>query len=114
MLEARGLTQECISKGEQSSGFKEFCGLAPGLAELADKGYRLYIESLFDELSTEIKVLFDRQSPASLLWPCQKILDGLLSILNREEVAGIWGEDEGPDLGSDQAGCLFDAGLEQK
>ena len=46
MLEARELVQECVSTGEQSSGFREFCGLAPGLAELPDKGYRLYIESL--------------------------------------------------------------------
>ncbi len=94
MLEARGLVQECVSKGEQSSGFKEFCGLAPGLLELPDKGYRLYIESLFDELSTEIRVLFDRRDLASLLWPGRKAFDGLLDILNREEIAGVWGEDE--------------------
>lgn len=31
MLEARGMLQECVSKGDQSPGFKEFCGLAPGL-----------------------------------------------------------------------------------
>ena len=30
MLEARQLVQESISKGDQSSGFKEFCGMAPG------------------------------------------------------------------------------------
>src|ERR1019366_9394578 len=60
MLEARELVQECISRGEQSGGYKEFCGLAPGLALLPDAaGYRLYVESLFDELSVEIKVLFD-------------------------------------------------------
>jgi hypothetical protein len=94
MLEARDLTQQCISKGELSSGFKEFCGLAPGLAELPDRGYRLYIESLFDELSTEIRVLFDRLSPASLLWPRKTALDGLLSILNRQELEEIWDEDE--------------------
>jgi hypothetical protein len=85
MLEARDLTQQCISKGELSSGFKEFCGLAPGLAELPDRGYRLYIESLFDELSTEIRVL---------LWPRKAVLDGLLSILNRQELKEIWDEDE--------------------
>src|SRR6202163_539561 len=31
MLEARQLVQECITKGDQSSGYKEFCGLAPGV-----------------------------------------------------------------------------------
>ena len=94
MLEARGLVQECLSKGEQSSGFKEFCGLAPGLGEFTDKGYRLYIESLFDELSTEIRVLFDRRDLSSLLWPRQKSLEGLLGVLNREEIANLWAEDE--------------------
>ena len=65
MLEARELVQECVSRGEQSAGFKEFCGLAPGLVQLPDHGYRLYIETLFDELSTEVKVLFDRRDPHS-------------------------------------------------
>ena len=70
MLEARELVQECITKGEQSAGYREFCGMAPGVALLPDAaGYRLYIESLFDEFSTEIKVLFDRRDAASVLWP---------------------------------------------
>ena len=94
MLEARGLVQECVSKGEQSSGFKEFCGLAPGLAELPDKGYRIYVESLFDELSTEIRVLFNRQDMASLLWPRRKVLEQLFAVLNRGEIVGSWREDE--------------------
>lgn len=94
MLEARDLVQECVSKGDQSAGFKEFCGLAPGLAVFPDKGYRLYIESLFDELGTEIRVLFDRRDPASLLWPGKKALDGVLEIFNRQEIESIWAEDE--------------------
>ena len=69
MLEARGLVQECVSRGEQSAGFKEFTGLAPGLVQLPDHGYRLYIESLFDEIGCEVRVLFDRRDPASLLRP---------------------------------------------
>ena len=44
--------------------------MAPGLPLLPDDaGYRLYLESLFDELSTEVKVLFDRRDPAAVLWP---------------------------------------------
>jgi len=55
MLEARDLVQECITKGERSAGYREFCGMAQGLPLLPDSaGYRLYIESLFDELSTEV------------------------------------------------------------
>ena len=95
MLEARGLVQECISKGELSAGYREYCGMAPGLALIPDAaGYRLYVESLFDEFSTEIKVLFDRRDAASLLWPKRQTFEGLLTILNAPELAGVWGEDE--------------------
>ncbi len=95
MLEARRLVQECITKGEQSGGYKEFCGMAPGLALLPDgAGYRLYLESLFDEFSTEIKVLFDRRDAASVLWPKRQTFEALLSILNAPDLSGVWGEDE--------------------
>lgn len=95
MLEARELVQECITRGEQSAGFKEFFGLAPGIALLPDgAGYRLYIECLFDELSTEIKVLFDRRDPASILWPKRQTFEELLSVLNAPDLAAVWGEDE--------------------
>src|SRR5271165_5547782 len=95
MLEARELVQECITKGEQSAGYHEFCGMAPGVALLPDAaGYRLYVESLFDEFSTEIKVLFDRRDAASVLWPRRQSFDALLAILNAQELSAIWGEDE--------------------
>jgi hypothetical protein len=96
MLEARGLVQECVSRGANSSGYAvEFAGLAPGLSLLPDgRGYRLYLESLFDELSTEVKVLFDRRDPAAALWPRHIALEKLLTTLNGSELAGIWGDDE--------------------
>lgn len=95
MLEARDLVQECITKGEQSAGYREFCGMAPGLPLLPDSaGYRLYIESLFDELSTEVKVLFDRRDPSSVLWPKRATFEQLLEILNATELARVWSEDE--------------------
>ncbi len=88
MLEARQLVQECISKGEDSSGFKEFTALAPGLVAVEDKGYRLYIETLFDEIGQEVKVLFDRRDVVSLLWPDRQTLLQLLEILNDPELGG--------------------------
>src|SRR5712671_4355078 len=95
MLEARELVQECITKGEQSAGYREFCGLAPGVALLPDAaGYRLYVESLFDEFSTEIKVLFDRRDAASVLWPKRQTFETLRTILNAPDLSGVWGEDE--------------------
>jgi len=95
MLESRGLVQECVSAGPASSGFVEFCGLAPGLALLPDDaGYRIYLESLFDELSTEVKVLFDRRDAASILWPRRKALLNLLELLNVPELQKVWSDDE--------------------
>jgi hypothetical protein len=95
MLEARELVQECITKGERSAGYREFGGMAPGVPLLPDNaGYRLYLESLFDELSTEVKVLFDRRDPSSVLWPKRATFEQLLEILNAIELAGVWGEDE--------------------
>lgn len=95
MLEARELLQECITKGEESAGYREFCGMAPGLPLLPDSaGYRLYIEALFDELSTEVKVLFDRRDPSSVLWPKRATFEQLLDILNAPELARVWCDDE--------------------
>ena len=94
MLEARGIVQPCVSQGPLSSGFKEHCGLAPGLVDLPDQGYRLYLDSLFDEIGREVRVLFDRRDPASLLWPRKTALDELLGLLNDPALAGVWGEDE--------------------
>lgn len=94
MLEARGLVQECISRGDESSGFKEFTALAPGLVQLPDKGYRLYIETLFDEIGQEVRVLFDRRDVASLLWPRRPTLLLLLEQLNGSELKPVWAGDE--------------------
>ena len=94
MLEARGILLECVSKGDQSSGFKEFTGLAAGLASLPDGGYRLYLECLCDELSVEVKVLFDRRDPAGLLWPRRNALNEILETLGQADLAAVWKEDE--------------------
>ena len=95
MLEARKIVQECVSKGLESSGFKnEFLGLADGLKVQPDAAYKLYLECLFDEIGREVRVLFDRRDPASLLWPRRTALDNLLGIVNDPELATVWGEDE--------------------
>lgn len=95
MLEARKLLQECITRGDQSAGYHEYCGMAPGIALLPESaGYRLYIESLFDELSTEMKVLFDRRDSASVLWPKRATFEQLLELVNATELSGVWAEDE--------------------
>ena len=95
-LEARELLVPCLSGGKHSSGFREYAhlGLADGLVQLDDHGYRLYIESLFDEIAREVGVLFDRRNATSLLWPRRTVLADLLETLNDAELAPVWAEDE--------------------
>ena len=94
MLEGRELIQEAVSGGENSVGYREYTGLAPGVATLGDgEGYRLYLESLFDELASEIKVLFDRQDAASLLWP-RNAFEAMLAELNNSDLDTVWEDDE--------------------
>ncbi|MBV9496260.1 MAG: SAM-dependent methyltransferase [Acidobacteria bacterium] len=95
MLEARELVRECVSRGEESAGYKEFHGLATPLAILPEQqGYHLYLESIFDEISVEVKILFDRRDVASLLWPRRAALASLLHVVNRSDLATVWSEDE--------------------
>lgn len=101
LLEARGLVPESVSRGNQSAGYGIFTGLAPGLNLLPDEaGFRLYLECLMDELSTEVRVLFDRQDPSSLLWPRTPCLKALMELLNANSLrssdgsVNIWSEDE--------------------
>jgi hypothetical protein len=94
MLEARELVKECISNGAESKGFNEFKLMAPGLIQLPDGGYRIYIESLLDELGRQVGVLFNRLDPATLLWPRRQAFTTLLELLNDPELAAVWQEDE--------------------
>jgi hypothetical protein len=95
MLEARELVQACVSAGSESTGYREFVGLAPGLDRLpGGRGYRLYLECLFDELSTEIKVLFDRSDTVSLLWPEHHAFGMLVDVLARDSLRTVWDDDE--------------------
>lgn len=94
LAEARQVIRESVSRGDQSSGFKEFCTLAEGLVALPDKGYRLYIESICDELGREVRVLFDRREVAGILWPRPPALAALLAILNGDDLRSVWSEDE--------------------
>jgi hypothetical protein len=95
MLEARQLVNLSLSQSENSAGYREFIGLAPGVATLGDGvGYRIFLESLFDELASEIKVLFDRRDAASLLWPRRKALEAVLAALNDASLDAVWGDDE--------------------
>lgn len=94
MAEARGLLVECVAKGPRSSGFQMYARLAGGALGEQMETYRLYLFGIFDELSLDLAVLFDRHSPLGRLFPRGEVLDRLLSLLSNEELASFWSEDE--------------------
>ena len=94
LMEARELVRPCVSGGLESEGFQEFTAVAQGLLADQEGSYRLYLETIFEDVSRELRALFDPRDPASLLWPKRKALLELLDILNRPELAELWREDE--------------------
>lgn len=94
LMEARELVRPCVSGGLESAGFLEFTAVAQGLLADQESSYRLYLETTFEDVSRELRALFDPRDPASLLWPKRTALLELLDVLNRSELAELWSEDE--------------------
>ncbi|WP_216905720.1 BREX-1 system adenine-specific DNA-methyltransferase PglX [Synechococcus sp. CCY 0621] len=94
LMEARELVRPCVSSGLESEGFQEFTAVAQGLLADQEGSYRLYLETIFEDVSRELRALFDPRDPASLLWPKRSALLELLVILNRTELDELWEEDE--------------------
>jgi len=94
LMEARELVRPCVSGGLESAGVLEFTAVAQGLLADQESSYRLYLETIFEDVSRELRALFDPRDPASLLWPKRVALLELLEILNRPELAELWIEDE--------------------
>ena len=94
LMEARELVRPCVSGGFESEGFQEFTAVAQGLLAEQESSYRLYLETIFEDVSRELRALFDPRDPASLLWPKRTALLELLEILNKPEIGELWSEDE--------------------
>ncbi|AOL93939.1 Eco57I restriction-modification methylase domain-containing protein [Porphyrobacter sp. LM 6] len=94
MAEARGLLIESVGDGFQAKGFQLYARLAgAGLGETGD-AYRVYLQSVFDELSRDLPGLFDRYSPQGRLFPREAALMQVLGQINHGEIDPLWAEDE--------------------
>lgn len=94
MAEARGLLIESVGNGYQAKGFQLYVRLAgAGLGETGD-AYRVYLQSVFDELSQDLPGLFDRYSPQGRLFPREAALMQVLGQINHGEIDPLWAEDE--------------------
>ena len=105
MMEARDVYvggqkfREAVSRGINSNGFKFYLADHPDDERLFNTGqqeqaYRHFLNWLGGLLSEEIGVLFNPNDPANRLYPRQKTLDELLDLLNDDELADIWTQDE--------------------
>jgi len=99
MMEARGLIREAVSRGLKSQGFFFYLADHPKDEKLhkagqQDAAYRHFLDWLGGTLSEEIGVLFNPNDPANRLYPPQRVLDEVLGLINGDDLAGIWTEDE--------------------
>jgi hypothetical protein len=91
--------REAVSRGQKSQGFMFYLADHPEDEQLfrtgqQDVAYRHFLDWLGSRLSEEIGVLFNPNDPANRLYPPQRVLDEVLTLINSEELAGIWTEDE--------------------
>ena len=94
LAEARGLMMESVRNGYQAKGFQLYGRLAGvALGETGD-AYRLYLFSVFDELSRDLPALFERYSPQGRLFPREHALLEVLTLINDPEIESLWIEDE--------------------
>lgn len=94
MAEARGLLIETVGNGYQSQGFQLYARLAgTGLGETGD-AYRVFLQSVFDELAQDLPGLFDRFSPQGRLFPRETALLEVIDLINHGEIEPLWTEDE--------------------
>jgi len=99
MLERRGLRREAVGRGINSQGFMFYLADHPEDERLYDNGqqdeaYRNFLRWLGGTLSEEIGVLFSPTDPAYHLFPPQRVIDTVLDLINAEELAEVWDEEE--------------------
>ena len=94
MAEARQFVMESITQGYQSKGFQLYQRIAGSSLGETGQAYQHYLFSVFDELSLDLAVLFDRYSSQGRLFPRETVLLELLGLINHAELEVLWGEDE--------------------
>jgi len=94
MCEERGHILECVRRGMESDAFVLYERLSGGVFGTRSETYRIFLDRMFDELAVDLGVLFDRRAPQSLVFPRERCLEDVLSLLNRQELTHLWKADE--------------------
>lgn len=94
MCEERGHVIQCVRKGMESDGFVLYERFSGGLLGSRGETYRVFLERIFDELAVDLGALFDALAPQSIVFPSERCLEEVLAILDQQELAQLWKEDE--------------------
>lgn len=95
-MEVRGLITETMIRRDQYAGMsrREYeLSEREGLSDKAEITKRSLLEA-FNEVSQEIKVLFDVNDEYSLLFPSRRTLDGLMDLLGKDVPEEDWREED--------------------
>ncbi|MFO0590900.1 MAG: BREX-1 system adenine-specific DNA-methyltransferase PglX [Polyangiaceae bacterium] len=94
MAEERGILRESVRAGIGSEGFRVYMRLADTALGSSEDAYPVYLNRLYDELSSELPSVFDRRSAASLITPTPRALGAVLAAINSADILDLWQEDE--------------------
>ena len=94
MAEERGLIVQAVGRGLASDGFQIYERVARDALGNRAETYRAYLECLYDELGIDLPMLFDRTTPESRIFPSERCLQEVLTLLNDASLAHLWKEDE--------------------
>lgn len=87
MAEERNIIRETLRKGYQSEGFQVYDSITgQGSTTEIFKRYQWFLYAIFDELALDLPAIFDRFSPYGILFPDEKSLLDLLSLINSDEL----------------------------
>lgn len=101
MMEERKIIKQIVSRGFNSNAFIFY--LADNLEDeklwKQGKVYQAYKNFFYWQCKNvsrdeEIKVLFDPESVVSLLFPTERVLIRIFELINQDELAIVWREDE--------------------
>jgi len=94
MAEERGLIVQSVGRGLASEGFGVFEAVANGSLGNRAQTYRAYLECLYDEIAVDLPLLFDRREAQSRLFPSERCLEDLLTLVNDSALSSLWKADE--------------------
>jgi len=99
LMERRKVIRETVSRLSKSNGFIRYVVDVLGKNDFSqiediDAAYQDFILYQCQEVAEEIKVLFDPEDLSSYVFPRPRALREALEIINSEELADIWDDDE--------------------